>query len=63
MSRLIRLLAKSSWLTNPFYAPRAYHRPRRGESRADFVRIAGDMRQVGFDLRKVADRELGKYVR
>ena len=63
MSRLIRILSRSGIVfSNPFRPVRAYQRPRRGDARNDFVRLAGDLRQVGSDLRRVADKELSRYV-
>lgn len=63
MSRFMRILVRSgAFLTNPFYPDRGYHRPRRGDARNDFGRIVGDMRRVGADMTKTANRELGKYV-
>lgn len=57
-SFLLRLLARAGEsLSNPF-AVRDYVLPRHGDAARDFMRISGDMRTVGADLRRVAQREL-----
>lgn len=62
MSKFIRLITRNGLVfVNPFYAPRSYQRPRQGDARNDFVRLGADMRQVGADLRRVANKELGRY--
>lgn len=60
MTALLRVLARSGVaISNPFRAQTRYIRPRHGDSRYDFQRVAGDMNAVSKDFRKVAARELG----
>ncbi len=60
---LLRLLDRAGEsLSNPF-AGRDYVRPRRGDAARDFMRISGDMRTVGTDLRRVAQQELQHHGR
>jgi hypothetical protein len=43
---------------NPWQARRNYVRPAKGALSQDFYRVVGDMRVVGQDLRKTAQKEL-----
>jgi hypothetical protein len=59
MTALIRMLTRAGIVVdNPFHARRQYIRPRPGDAKRDFARVAGDMRMVDRDLRRVAKREL-----
>lgn len=63
MSRIIKILSRSGIVfANPFHPVCAYKRPRRGDARNDFAVLTGDMKNVGTDMRKVADQELSRYV-
>lgn len=59
MTALLRKLARSGFgLSNPFHAKTQYIRPRQGDSRGDFIKVATDMNRVSKDFRRVAAREL-----
>lgn len=59
MTALLRVLARSGVVfSNPFRAQTRYVRPRHGDARRDFQRIAGDMSAISKDFRKVAAKEL-----
>lgn len=61
MTALIRMLERAGIaVDNPFHAKRRYIRPRPGDASRDFSRVAGDMRMVDRDLRRVMKRELQK---
>jgi len=59
MTALLRILARAgSTISNPFCMPRRYIKPKRGDARGDFLRVAQSMRAVDDDFRRVAAREL-----
>ena len=59
----IRMLLRASrTVHNPFDRSRPYQVPRRGDAASDFARISSDMRVIGTDLRKVAEKELRQHV-
>lgn len=59
MTALLRMLARSGIAVgNPFHPKRQYIRPRPGDARKDFARVAGDMQLIDRDLRRVLKKEL-----
>jgi hypothetical protein len=59
---LLRVLYKAGrTINNPFSMGGSYVEPRRGDAQKDIVKIVGDMRQVGQDLRKKSDQTFKQY--
>lgn len=59
MTALLRFLARSGVVVcNPFHATVAYRRMRVGDAMGDWLRLEGDMRAVGEDLRRTTIREI-----
>jgi hypothetical protein len=46
---------------NPFAMNAGYVLPRHGDSRNDAIRLSGDMRVIGSDLKKTATQELKRH--
>lgn len=59
---LLKMLARAGQtIQNPFSMGGDYIRPRRGEIARDLGRVTGDMKSVGKDLKKAAQRELQRH--
>lgn len=57
--RFLRWLSRAGYtLASPMVSGGEYVRPRRGDAAKDWVRLSGDMRAVGQDLRRTAEAEL-----
>ena len=64
MSYLLRILMKAGQtISLTPYTERAYVRPVRGAQTSDMRRMLGDMRAVGSDLQRLANRELQTHER
>jgi hypothetical protein len=59
----MRLLFRAGRAVHNPFDVRPYVRPKLGDSARDFGRVAGDMRKVGSDLRRVAKKELTQHGR
>jgi len=46
---------------NPFAMNNGYVLPRHGDVRSDAIRLSGDMRVIGRDLKKIATQELKRH--
>jgi len=59
---ILRLLSRAGRsIPSPFNPQSEYRRPQRGDAARDAAHIAGDMKKIGGDLRKVAKKELAKH--
>jgi hypothetical protein len=59
---LLRALARAGRsINNPFAMGGAYVLPKQGDAQKDFGRISGDMRRVGEDLKKTAEKALKQH--
>ncbi|MEY4980106.1 MAG: hypothetical protein RLZZ352_2376 [Pseudomonadota bacterium] len=59
MSYFLKILMKAGQtLSLNLYTERTYLRPVRGAQASDMSRMLGDMRVVGSDLQRLANREL-----
>ncbi len=59
MSAFLKFLENCGKVLSPrSFHGSGYHIPQRGESRNDFAKLSADMRAVGGDLRRTAEREL-----
>lgn len=62
MTAILRMLARSGIVIgNPFHQKRHYIRPRPGDGARDFAKIAGDMRAVDQNLRRVLARNMDTH--
>ena len=63
MSELIFKVLKQAGraIQNPFAMNNGYILPQHGDTRKDAIRLSGDMRNIGRDLKKSAVEELKRH--
>jgi hypothetical protein len=65
MSELILKVLRQAGraIHNPFAMNNGYILPRHGDTQSDAIKLSGDMRVIGNDLKKTATQELNRHIK